>query len=284
MPPALRIGIGAVVVVAILLGALWVFQRRLVYLPDPSPVPQVAQAIPGGRDVSLTTSDGLTLGAWYVPAVLDGTAEGCGMTVLVAPGNGGSRVGRLPLLRALTARGFGVLLMDYRGYGGNPGSPTEQGLAADARAALAFLTDQGIPAERLLFLGESLGGGVVTGLAAEQPPAGVVLRSPFLDLPAAAAVHYPFLPVRWLLRDEFPVRERVAASTVPLVVVLGDRDSVIPPEQSRAVAEAAGGAVRTVEVRGADHNDRALLDGPELIDAVVDLARQVAPPGGCRCG
>jgi fermentation-respiration switch protein FrsA (DUF1100 family) len=112
----------------------------------------------------------------------------------------------------------------------------------------------------------------VTELATEHPPAGLVLRSPFVDLAAVGSVHYPFLPVRALLRDRFPVAERIATVRVPTTVVLGDADSIVPPAQSRAVAEAAAGLHRLVEVPGADHNDRALLDGPELIAAVVSLS------------
>ena len=90
--------------------------------------------------------------------------------------------------------GFGVLLFDYRGYGGNPGSPTESGLALDVRAAFRFLVEEaGVPPQRLLYYGESLGAAVVTELATEHPPAGLLLRSPFVDLAAVGQVHYPFL-------------------------------------------------------------------------------------------
>jgi pimeloyl-ACP methyl ester carboxylesterase len=166
-----------------------------------------------------------------------------------------------------------VLLFDYRGYGGNAGSPSEEGLARDVRAARAHLLEEaGVPPDRLLYLGESLGAAVVTELATEHPPAGLVLRSPFVDLAAVGAAHYPFLPVRALLRDRYPVAERVATIRVPTTVVLGGADSIVPPAQSRAVATAAAGLHRLVEVPGADHNDRVLLDGDALVDAVVELA------------
>jgi fermentation-respiration switch protein FrsA (DUF1100 family) len=193
--------------------------------------------------------------------------------VLVADGNGGHRGLRAPLAAALARRGLAVLLFDYRGYGGNPGSPSEEGLARDVRAARASLLEEaGVPPDRLLYLGESLGAAVVTELATEHPPAALVLRSPFVDLAAVGAEHYPFLPVRALLRDRYPVAERVATIRVPTTVVLGDADSIVPPAQSRAVAAAAAGLHRLVEVPGADHNDRVLLDGDALVDAVVELA------------
>jgi fermentation-respiration switch protein FrsA (DUF1100 family) len=265
---AVRAALVVVVLLAVLMGLLWAFQRRLVYLPDDGPVPAAADAVPGARDVRLSTTDGLTLGAWFVPgATRDAPA------VLVANGNGGHRGLRAPLARALSSAGLAVLLFDYRGYGGNPGSPSENGLALDVRAARSYLLEEaGVPEERLLYYGESLGCAVVTELAVAHPPAGLVLRSPFVDLAAVGSVHYPFLPVRALLRDRYPVAERIAAVRVPTTVVHGTADTIVPPEQSRRVAEAAAQLHRRVEVPGADHNDRVLLDGDALVRAVVELA------------
>ncbi len=268
MRPVLRAVLVVAVVVALVLTLLWAFQRRLVYLPDDGPVPAASDAVPGGRDVVLHTADGLALGAWFVPGPSPGAP-----VVLVAGGNGGHRGLRAPLARALSGAGLGVLLFDYRGYGGNPGSPSEEGLALDVRAARAWLLEEArVPAGRLLYYGESLGCGVVTALAVEHPPAGLVLRSPFVDLAAAGAFHYPVLPVRLLLRDRFPVAEQVARVRVPTTVVLGGADTIVPPEQSRRVAAAAARLHRLVEVPGADHNDLVLLDGAALVAAVVELA------------
>jgi pimeloyl-ACP methyl ester carboxylesterase len=125
-----------------------------------------------------------------------------------------------------------------------------------------------------VYYGESLGSAVVTELAVEHPPAGLVLRSPFVDLASVGRVHYPFLPVGLLLRDRYPVTEHLARVRVPVTVVLGSRDSIVPSAQSRAVAEAAPRLRQVVEV-DADHNDRALLDGDTLVDAVADLATDI---------
>ena len=131
--------------------------------------------------------------------------------------------------------------------------------------------------DRLLYLGESLGCAVVTELAVEHPPAGLVLRSPFVDLAAVGSAHYPFLPVRALLRDRYPVAEQVARVTAPTTVVYGSGDTVVPPAQSRQVAHAAGRLHRLVEVPGAEHSDAVLTDGELLVDAVVELVALVAP-------
>jgi fermentation-respiration switch protein FrsA (DUF1100 family) len=261
-----RVAVGLVVVVVVVLVLAYVFQRRLIYLPSDGPVPAASHVLPGARDVRLTTADGLTLGAWFVPA------EPGDVTVLVANGNGGNRTHRASLAAALRDEGLSVLLFDYRGYGGNPGDPTEAGLALDVRAARDYLvSDLGIRQDRLIYFGDSLGGAVVTELALAHPPAGLLLRSPFTELADTAAEHYPFLPVRLLLKDRFPVVEHVRRIRVPTVVVYGSADSVVPPEQSRAVADAAAGPVTTVEIRGADHNDPVLLAGSRVVGAVVGL-------------
>lgn len=262
----------AIVVLALLLAVVWVFQRRLIYYPSSDSVPPAAAVLDGARDVTLRTSDGLRLGAWFVPP--DGADRD--MAVLVAGGNGGDRSVRAPLAAALADRGFAVLLFDYRGYGGNPGDPTDEGLPRDVRAAYRFLVeDADVPRDRLLFFGESLGAAVVTELATEHPPAGLLLRSPFVDLATVARVHYPFLPARLLLRDEYPLVDHLADVEVPTTVVYGTDDAIVPPEQSRRVAAAAPGPTRVVRVEDADHDDRVFLDGRELVGAVVALAERV---------
>ena len=262
-------GLVLVLVVGVLVGAGWGLQRRLIYFPEPSTVPPVSVVLPGAREVRLPTLDGLELGAWLVPA----GAPDRDVIVLVANGNAGDRSLRAPLAAALSRAGMAVLLFDYRGYGGNPGSPSEAGLALDVRAAHRYLTqNHGVPQDRLLYFGESLGAAVVTPLATEHPPAGLLLRSPFVDLAAVGRAHYPYLPVSALLRDRYPVAEPLAQIPVPTTVVYGTEDGIVPPDQSRAVAAAAGGPTVLVAVRGADHNDRALLDGAVLVRAVIEIA------------
>ncbi|MFF5077324.1 alpha/beta hydrolase [Actinoplanes sp. NPDC000266] len=292
-----RVALVLIVLWALIVAAAWLLQRRLIYLPDRSSPGAAAQVFPAARDVTLRTTDGLSLTAWLVEPST--ATPGGRLAVLVAPGNAGNRLARAPLAAALAGRGMTVLLVDYRGYGGNPGRPSEDGLARDIEAARAFLVEQArIPAERLLYYGESLGAAVVTALAVKHPPAGLILRSPFTDLPAAGSVHYPFLPVRLLARDRFPVADLVARVASPTLIVYGTADSIVPPRQSLAVAaearkpvrdEAVSGdprqpvrdaavsgeprkPVRVEAVQGADHNDAALLDGAQLIEAIVELA------------
>lgn len=267
----LRPALLALVVLTVLVTMIWLTQRRLIYFPDRGS-PQPAGS---AREVTLRTSDGLRLAAWLVPAATGDRR----VAVLVAPGNAGHRGYRAPLAAGLAGAGFTVLLLDYRGYGGNPGRPSEAGLARDARAGLAYLTGEaGFPLDRIIYFGESLGAAVVAELATEHPPAGLVLRSPFVDLAAVGREHYPWLPVGLLLRDRYPLGESLSRVAVPTAVVYGSADSIIPPGHSRAVADLAGGPVRVVVVAGADHNDAALVHGAEVVRAVVELAERGTGP------
>jgi alpha-beta hydrolase superfamily lysophospholipase len=266
MGTALRVGVAVVVLVVVVVALAWVFQRRLIYLPFGAPDGPAAAYLDGGRDVVLHTEDGLDLTAWWAPA----TGPARDATVLVAPGNAGSRLLRVPLVSALTAEGFDVLLLEYRGYGGNPGAPSEEGLATDVGAAYRYLVEErGVAPERLVLFGESLGGAPLTRLATERPVGALVLRSPFTSLADVGVRAYPFLPVRALLRDRFPLLEHVRSVRAPVVVVAGEADEIVPVEQSRAVAEAAGAAY--VELPGVRHNDTELNSGPAVVHAVVQV-------------
>lgn len=263
----LWLGVVAVGVV-LLLGLVTMMQRTLIYFPDRSTPPPAAQVLPGARDVSLHTEDGLELTAWLVPAAEEADT---GLAVLYLPGNGGNRAGRAPTAALLAERGFTVLLLDYRGYGGNPGRPTESGLAADAQAAQGRLVEEGFGPDRQIYLGESLGTGVAAALAAHRPPAGLLLRSPFTELAAVGRTHYPWLPVGLLLRDRYPVLELVRELDVPVTVVRGTDDRVVPTAHGEQIARAAPHLVEDLVLDGADHND-AVMFGPELGEAVARLA------------
>ncbi|MFD1860521.1 alpha/beta hydrolase [Aeromicrobium camelliae] len=263
---------GAVVVIGgLFVGLLWAIQRSLIYVPDTSSVGPADDVMPGARDLTLTTSDGLDLTAWLVPPAPETDRD---IAVLYAPGNGGNRAGRVTIAAELADRGFTVLLLDYRGYGGNPGSPSEEGLAADALSAADALEAEGFEPARTIYLGESIGTGVVARLQSVRPPAGVLLRSPFPEFTDVAAHHYPFVPVRQLLRDRFPSVDHLRESTVPVTVVYGTADTIVPPELSRHVAEETGNLVEEVPLEGVAHNDAAMFGAP-VADAAERLADHV---------
>ncbi|MBW3601500.1 MAG: alpha/beta hydrolase [Actinobacteria bacterium] len=259
------------VAVVLLVALAWAFQRRLIYLPHGRPGSPARAGLPGADEVLLRTDDGLGLGGWFVPA--DGRSGGA---VVVFNGNAGNRSHRAPLATALAAEGLSVLLFDYRGYGGNPGSPSEEGLARDARAARDYLVARrDVDPGRLVYYGESLGAAVAVSLAVDSPPAALVLRSPFTSLADIARVHYPFLPARRLLWDRYAVADRIADVHVPTLVIAGARDGIVPPGQSRRVCEAAAGPRRFV-LLGADHNDPLLLAGDRVVAETISFLR--GPP------
>jgi fermentation-respiration switch protein FrsA (DUF1100 family) len=268
----------AVLVLIALFVFLWMVQRRLMYFPmgdvlDPVDAGVGASAMRVER-ITFPTSDGLTLHGWFFPA----TPSPLRFTIVVFNGNAGNRSYRAPLAAALQARGHAVLLFDYRGYGGNPGTPTESGLKEDARGARAYVMGRpDVDRDRVAYFGESLGTGVAVTLAAEHAPAALVLRSPFMSMVDVGRMHYPILPVRWLLRDRYASGERIVRIGSPLLVIAGDRDEVIPLEQSRQLYDAASSASlkELLIVPGADHNNAAFLDGDEMIAAVDAFLQRV---------
>ena len=258
-----RLSVAAIVVLATLLVLtllLWVFQRRLIYFPDTAR-PSTASLSADWSEVSYATTDGLTLSAWLRAPEPDRPI------VIVLSGNAGNRGDRLALGEGLAADGTGVLLTDYRGYGGNPGHPSETGLSLDARAARGFVKDI-FPDHRIVYFGESLGAAVAVELATEYPPSALVLRSPFTSLEAAARSHYPWLPAGLLLQDRYPSDERIRSLHSPLLVIAGTNDATVPTEQSTTLHAVATEPKHLLIIDGADHNDVELTSGPVVIDAV----------------
>jgi fermentation-respiration switch protein FrsA (DUF1100 family) len=241
-------------------------QRRLMYFPTRG-VPTPGEiGLTGVEAVIFETSDGLTLSGWFVPA--PGTSPR--VTVLVFNGNAGNRAHRGPLAAALHRHGLQVLLFDYRGYGGNPGTPTKHGLAADGRAARAYLTGRpDVDGSRIVYFGESLGTAVAVDLAVEHPPAALVLRSPFTSIADVGHHHYPFLPVRLLLLDRFAAIDQIQRIRAPLLVIAGGHDRIVPIENSRRLYDAAVAPKTLLVLPDADHNDHELLAGEEMVRTIV---------------
>ncbi len=233
--------IGIVLAYAGIVLAACGLQRSLMYfpggaLPDP----------PEGFIVrQVRTADGLQLTGWYAPPAAPGRA-----VIVYFQGNGGNIAGRLFKVEAFVEAGYGVLLAGYRGYGGNPGSPTEEGLYADARAWLDSL--EGAPA---VLLGESLGTGVAVRMASERPVAAVILEAPYSSAVDVGAAAYWFLPVRAVMRDRFPSIDVIAKIGAPLLVIHGERDRVIPIRFGRRLFAAAREPKQMKVYPTAGHND-----------------------------
>jgi fermentation-respiration switch protein FrsA (DUF1100 family) len=265
------IAAGWIAIIAAAMTLLWTIQRRFMYFP--------AGSVPTPGEIGLTdvepvrfeTSDGLWLRGWFFAV----TGPSPRVTVLVFSGNAGNRALRCPLATALRRHGLQVLLVDYRGYGGNPGAPTENGLTADSRAARRYLAGRpDVDASRLVYFGESLGTAVAVSLAVEQPPAALILRSPFTSMADVGQYLYPFLPVRLLLRDRFAAIDHIRQIRAPLMVIAGGRDRIVPLDNSQRLYDAAETPKTLLVIPDADHNDYELLAGDEMIRAI---ARFVGP-------
>lgn len=223
-------------------------QRSFMYFPTQDrPSPSDA-GVPEMRQVTLHTADGLDLVAWYAPPTREGAP-----TLIYFHGNGGDigmRAGKVsPFLDA----GLGVLLTTYRGYSGNPGTPSETGLYADARAARAFLEAQNTSA--IALYGESLGTGVAVQLATEMAPLAVVLEAPFTSIADLAQPQMPFLPVKALILDRFDSAAKIGEISAPLLIVHGALDATIPVQLARQLFEAAPEPKEGHFLPGAGHHD-----------------------------
>lgn len=208
------------------LAILFAFQSHFIY-PAPQ---QLHIPAPGFEAVTLTTSDDLALNAhWRAPQ------EGRPVVVWFH-GNGGSLAGATNETRLLAEHGYGLLLVNYRGYGGNPGEPSEEGFYRDGRSALAFIAEQGVMSERLILAGNSIGSGTAVQMASEAEAAALLLISPFTSLTDAAERALPVFPVEPLLRDRFDNAAKIAELDLPILVLHGDADRVVPYDHGEDLA------------------------------------------------
>lgn len=208
------------------------------------------------EDVWFDASDGTQLHGWYVPR------ENARAAVLFCHGNGGNLTHRIDSLILLHRRaGVSVLIFDYRGYGRSQGKPSEAGVLADARAARDWLAGrEKIPVGDVVLMGESLGGAVAVDLAANDGARALVLESTFSSLADVAGYHYPFLPVRWLMRTRFDAAGQIGRYHGPLLMAHGDADTIVPLEFGRRLFDAASQPKRFVLLPGHDHNEPMPLE------------------------
>jgi hypothetical protein len=257
-----------------MVGALYLGQRQLLYRPDNRRPALDGLAALEFREAVLTTPDGLRLLAWYRP-------PRCGRPVIVYfHGNGGHIGYRRERLARLADAGYGVLTPEYRGYGGNPGRPSETGLYEDGRASLDFLGREQVTAGRLVLYGESLGAGVAVRLAAERQVAGVVLEAPPSCVAEVAQCHYPFVPARWLVRDRFDALSVIGQVAAPVLVMHGGRDRVVPVRFGHALLEATAPPKEGWFAPEAGHEDLARFGALDAAVAFIErrVVRATAEP------
>jgi len=253
---------------AAIVAFFYLAQAALLYPAGREKIGARQAGLPDFEDVTLTTEDGETIVGWYKPAA-PGRA-----TLLYFHGNGGSLLNRRDRAVMLTEGGRGLLIVSYRGYSGSTGTPTEAGLRIDARTAYAWLAARA-PAERLVLYGESLGSGVAVRLATEKPVAGLILDAPFTSAADVAGHHYWYLPV-WLLRDQYRSIDRIHELKVPLLVIHGDRDGVIPIALGRRLFAAAPEPKRFVTLPGVDHVSALEAGGLGPVRAFLQAVERTA--------
>jgi fermentation-respiration switch protein FrsA (DUF1100 family) len=223
-------------------------QRSMMYFPDRTRTPPAAAGLPTAEEIVLDTADGEKVIVWHVPS------RGDRPVVLYFHGNGGALLHRANRFRALTTDGTGLVALSYRGYGGSTGSPTEPGLLADAAAVYGFAAAR-YGARRIALWGESLGTGVAVALAARNPVERVVLEAPFTSAVDIGAAVYWFLPVRLLMKDQFRSDQRIAQVKVPILILHGARDRVVPIGYGERLFSLANEPKRMVRYAEGDHND-----------------------------
>lgn len=255
--------IGIVFAYGVLLAAACGFQSRLVYFPETRRSDSLTPAALNlaFEAVQIPTADGETLHGWFVPAP---TARG---TVLLFHGNAGHIGHRLPWLPMFRQLGLSALLFDYRGYGRSTGVPTEDGTYTDADAVWHYLTaGRGIAADRIVLLGESLGGAIAAQLAARRQPAALVLHSAFTSVPDLAGELYPFLPVRLLTRFRYDTRAALTKARCPVLVVHSRDDDIVPFTHGRRLFDAARSPKQLIVLEGS-HNAGFLFMRPAWVAA-----------------
>lgn len=224
-------------------GILYFGQRSFFY---PAPREALAEPPPGYRFEQLKTSDGLKLRAAYRPAG-DGKP-----TLIFFHGNGDSIAGADAATRMLVDRGYGALLVEYRGYGGNPGSPSEQGLYRDGDAAIGWLAAQGIGPNEIVIIGNSIGSGPATEMALRHNPSALILVSGFASLPAVVADIRPFIPADMLVRDRYDNEAKLDRVKCPILILHGDADTLVRQTNAQRLAKAAPKA-KLIIIPGAGH-------------------------------
>ncbi|MFN3626057.1 MAG: alpha/beta hydrolase [Hyphomicrobium sp.] len=245
----MKLAMGLFAFYAVIAVAAFVLQRRLMYFPDPDRVSPASFNLPGVKERIIDAPDGARLISWYAPP-----APGQ-PTILYFHGNAGNLASRSERVRRYVSRGYGVLFLSYRSYGGSSGDPSERANVADAKLAYDSLIEDGTDPDDIFVYGESLGSGVAVQLAAENEIGGLVLDAPYTTIVDVAALAYPYLPVRPFMFDRYETMRYLPRVRAPLLVLHGEADRVIPVDMGKAVYAAANAPKEIVTFPRAGHSD-----------------------------
>jgi uncharacterized protein len=258
-------------VYVVLCGYLYFKQGSFVFHPDRDMGATPKQLRLAFENLTLTTADGVKIGAWYIPA------DQAAGTVLFCHGNAENISGGIETISLLHKLGVNVLAFDYRGYGRSGGEPSEQGTYRDAESAWGYLVGKlGQPPGRIVVHGRSLGGAVASHLARDRAPAGLIVESSFTSVPDMGMRLYPMFPVRLLSKFQFATEEYLAGVKCPVLVIHSPQDDIVPFEMGRRNFAAAHAPKQFVEISGS-HNEGAMQSEQTYRPAVASFLGQCLP-------
>jgi fermentation-respiration switch protein FrsA (DUF1100 family) len=223
--------------------------RYFLYIPNPTRVAPKDAGLLVTEEVVFKAGDGTRLIAWYRPA------QPGKPTLLYFQGNCGNAADRAGKIKAIGSDGYGVFMLNYRRYGGSGGRPTEKRIAADAVSAYDYLRGLGVAPHDIAVYGESLGTAVATRLSLQREVMALVLEAPFTTVVDVGRLMWPLLPLQYIMADQYRTIDRIGEVTVPLFIIHGGRDNVIPLDHARAVLHAANEPKTLSVVPRAGHND-----------------------------
>lgn len=256
----------AVVVVIVLWSVLsMLFEKQFIFFPDkyPSGYYNEASRISNLVDCWITTEDSIKLHGWYA------SSNNAIATLVIAHGNAGNISYRLELLSALQRSGFNVMMFDYRGYGRSDGSPSEDGIYKDGKAAFDYVLHlPRVDSQRIILWGTSLGGAVAIDIALHRPAAGLILESTFTSIKDMAAIHYPFLPARYLLRTKLNSIDKISQVHIPVLIIHGTRDGIVPIRFGKELFAVANEPKEFYEIPNADHNNTYFVGGTQYFQRI----------------
>ena len=229
---------------------MFTFQRSLLYLPLKEKLDPIFYSNTGLKKIHFKTSDGLILSALFKnPTSINSK------TLVVFHGNAGHIGHRVEKFTPFLDEGYGLLLVEYRGYGENPGKPTEDGFYKDGVAALEFLSKQNISKQKTILYGESLGCGLAVKFSTEDKYHSTILEAPYTSITDVASHHYWYLPTKWLVLDRFDILEIIKFIKSPLLVVHGEKDNVIRIELGKKIYNSAPAPKEALFINNAGHNN-----------------------------
>jgi len=245
-------------------GFVYLAQRHIQYYPSTSsPQAPASYGLPEMQALRLQTADGLNNLAWFAPP-----KEFQTKVIVYFHGNAGDISDRALKIRPYLDQGYGVMQVEYRGFGGNEGSISEAGFYQDARAAIDWLLNK-YPVENLIIYGESIGTGTAVQMATEYKASELILEAPFSSASELGQILYPWLPVKYLIKDRFESIKKIQSINMPLLIVHGTHDEVIPVALAEKLFAAASEPKLMHKIAWAQHNDLYEFDAAQLIMAFI---------------